>query len=53
MGVVLVLVEELTAQSAEDNGVESCCHVLDALNVDGAGEDDSSRCALFSVLFPA
>ena len=37
--------------TAEDNGIVSCCHVLDALSVDGAGEDDSSCCALFSALF--
>ena len=40
-------------QQQRTMGVESCCHVLDPLSVDGAGENDSSRCALLSVLIHA
>jgi len=31
---------------AEAHGLALCCHVLDALGIDGAGEDDSGPCAL-------
>ena len=55
VGVVLVSAEELDSASRQQRttGVKSCRHVLDALNVDGAGEDGSSRGVLVSVLIPA
>ena len=37
---------------AVDDGVALCCHVLDALGVDGTGEDDMGCCALPSVPGP-
>ena len=37
---------------AVDDGVALCCHVLDALGVDGTGEDDRGCCALSSVPSP-